>query len=133
MEMLSVFDLANPVECFERTESVMPQQALALANSGLGYTVARTVADSLSKHRQPEAFAAAAFEKVLGRTATAAEIHESAAFIKQQIALYNDPAALSAFTAKSTALVRPAQSPEQRARESLLHVLINHNDFVTIR
>ena len=48
-------------------------------------------------------------------------------------ALYNDPAALSAFTAKSTALVRPAQSPEQRARESLLHVLINHNDFVTIR
>lgn len=133
VEMLSVFDLANPVECFERTESVMPQQALALANSGLGYTIARTLADSLSRHQQPDAFVRAAFEKVLGRAASAVEARESTAFLEQQIALYNDPAALPAFTAKSTALVRPAQSAQQRARESLLHVLINHNDFVTIR
>ncbi|WP_035958838.1 DUF1553 domain-containing protein [Bryobacter aggregatus] len=133
VEMLSVFDLANPIECFERTESVMPQQALALANSGLGYTIARSVADSLSKHTQAAAFVASAFEKVLGRTATPLEIAESIRFLKQQAALYQEPATLTSFSAPSTALLKPAQSPEQRARESLLHVLINHNDFVTIR
>lgn len=132
-EMLTVFDLANPIECFERTESVMPQQALALANSGLGYTIARSLADGLSPHSQPEAFAAAAFEKVLGRQATPVEVQESVRFMTAQAALYRDPAALTSFAAKTTALVGPAQAPEQRARESLLHVLINHHDFVTIR
>ena len=27
----------------------------------------------------------------------------------------------------------PSADPNQRARENLVHVLINHNDFVTIR
>ena len=29
--------------------------------------------------------------------------------------------------------VKPAADPAQRARESLVHVLLNHNDFVTVR
>ena len=30
-------------------------------------------------------------------------------------------------------LIKPAADPAQRARESLVHVLLNHNDFVTVR
>ena len=29
--------------------------------------------------------------------------------------------------------VPPASDPKARARESLVHVLMNHNDFVTVR
>ena len=35
MDMLKVFDVASPNECFQRSESIVPQQALALANSKL--------------------------------------------------------------------------------------------------
>ena len=31
------------------------------------------------------------------------------------------------------AIVPPAADPAQRARENLVHVLFNHNDFVTVR
>ncbi len=33
MEFLKTFDAPNPVECYMRNQSVVPQQALALANS----------------------------------------------------------------------------------------------------
>ena len=33
MEFLKTFDAPNPVECYMRSQSVVPQQALALANS----------------------------------------------------------------------------------------------------
>lgn len=32
---LKIFDSANPAECYQREESVVPHQALALANSEL--------------------------------------------------------------------------------------------------
>ena len=35
MEFLALFDAANVSECYRRSESVVPQQALALANSPL--------------------------------------------------------------------------------------------------
>ena len=35
MTFLQLFDAANPTECYRRHPSVMPQQALALANSSL--------------------------------------------------------------------------------------------------
>jgi hypothetical protein len=44
-----------------------------------------------------------------------------------------DPAKLEAFAAGEAPAVGPSADPEQRARESLVHVLLNHNDFVTIR
>jgi hypothetical protein len=136
MEMLQVFDLANPNECFERTQSVMPQQALALANSGLSYSIARMVAGTLAARNasgKPETFIASAFRSVLGRLPTAAEVRESAQFLARQTALYQDRSQLARFTAGEAPLVKASEAPEQRARESLVHVLINHNDFVTIR
>lgn len=133
MEMLQVFDLANPNECFERTESVMPQQALALANSGLSYSAARIITGSLSNTKKPDAFVAAAFEKMLGRQPSSAESKESLEFLRQQAALYREQGALTPFTSKEQPQVKASTDPDLRARESLVHVLINHNDFVTIR
>jgi hypothetical protein len=43
-----------------------------------------------------------------------------------------DPKALQPFGGDA-APVKPADDPRQRARESLVHVLLNHGDFVTIR
>ena len=45
---------------------------------------------------------------------------------------FSDPKQLTPFVGEA-ATVKPSDKPEQRARENLVHVLMNHNDFVTIR
>jgi hypothetical protein len=44
-----------------------------------------------------------------------------------------EPSKLSAFNGGEQAPVAPSPDPAQRAKEDLVHVLLNHNDFVTIR
>jgi len=132
MDMLQAFDVASPNECFARNESIVPQQALALANGKLSFTVARTVAAQLSTKSGPE-FIDAAFLRVLDRPPTAEEARESAGYLDRQAELYSDPSQLTAFTNGSEAALKPSADPKQRARESLVHVLLNHNDFVTVR
>ncbi len=105
MDMLKVFDAASPIECFQRSESIVPQQALALANGKLSFTVSRAIAADLASVTDPNAFVQAVFERLLGRKAKADELRESAAYL----------------------------DGSQQRRESLVHVLLNHNDFVTIR
>jgi hypothetical protein len=148
MDMLKVFDVASPNECFERSESIVPQQALALANGKLSLTMSRLLARQLSpappapvdaaagNRSQPDAdeeFVASAFERILGRRPRSAELSESATYLREQTAFYKDRSKLTAFTSGPEAAVKPAEDPAQRARESLVHVLLNHNDFVTIR
>jgi hypothetical protein len=110
----------------------MPQQALALANSPLAWSQARVLAARLEKS-SPDSFVTAAFEQLLSRSPTAEERATCEAFLKQQSQRLSDPAKLEAFTAGEPASVAPSADPQQRARESLVHVLLNHNDFVTIR
>ncbi|MBM3787421.1 MAG: DUF1553 domain-containing protein [Acidobacteria bacterium] len=98
---LKIFDGANPMECYRREETVVPHQALALANSEMSRALARTLAAKISG--TGDGFVKAAFETVLGRPPSASELRTAAAF-----------------TAK----------PEDR--EDLVHVLFNHNDFVTV-
>jgi hypothetical protein len=131
---LLLFDAANVNECYERSESIVPQQALALANSPLVLEASRLLAASLTKGAPaPDAFVAAAFERVLGRAPTAAERSECAAFLEVQARLLADPARLRAFTGGAPVSVAPSADPAQRAREDLVGVLFNHHDFVTIR
>src|SRR5262249_42707154 len=134
MDFLRVFDAANPNECFERGESVVPHQALALANSRLALDMARTLARELASRSggDPQKFAAAAFGTVLGRPPSSGELSDSIEFMKKQAALLADPARLTSYRGPESA-VKPAAEPAGRARESLVHVLLNHNDFVTIR
>jgi hypothetical protein len=134
MEFLELFDAANVGECYRRSESVVPQQALALANSPLALAMSRILAKSLTQEAAaPDAFVHAAFEQVLCRTPTATEQEECQKFLLEQAALLSDPKKLSAFTAGAASQVPPSPDPTQRARESLVHVLMNHTDFVTIR
>jgi uncharacterized protein DUF1553 len=151
MDMLKVFDIASPNECFQRSESIVPQQALALANSELSLAMARVIASQLGTAETPplaagdgnraiadqarvtQEFVAAAFERVLGRAPSDEEARASADYLRSQTELYRDSSGLSRFATGPQAKVKPATEPAQRARESLVHVLLNHNDFVTIR
>jgi hypothetical protein len=134
MEFLSLFDAANVTECYRRTESVVPQQALALANSPLSLAMSRILARTLTQEcSSPEAFIEAAFEQVLARAPTDAERAECRKFLAEQATLLADAKRLTAYTSGPASQVPPSPDPNQRARESLVHVLMNHTDFVTIR
>ena len=74
-----------------------------------------------------------AFEVILNRRPSSAELSACLQFLKAQSSLLSDGAELTAFEGSNNVLVKPADNPAQRARENLVHVLFNHNDFVTIR
>jgi hypothetical protein len=107
MEFLQIFDAAGVTECYRRKDSILPQQALALANSELSLRMARQLALALSSRSDTSEFVTAAFEKVLARSPTDAELAECLRYLGPDAAA--------------------------RRRESLVHVLLNHHDFVTIR
>jgi hypothetical protein len=54
-------------------------------------------------------------------------------FLGEQSKRLADPKGLTAFGAGENVPVKPSADPHQRAREDLVHVLMNHNDFVTVR
>ncbi|MFT5467191.1 MAG: hypothetical protein ACI8UO_002295 [Verrucomicrobiales bacterium] len=125
--MLGLFDAANPNACYRREESITPQQALALANSGLALDQSRLLAAELSGEAD---FAVAAFERILGRVPNDLELSTIRQFLTtsaQQLP------ADGPLPGKGDSTVPPSTDPVQRARENLIHVLFSHNDFVTIR
>src|SRR5437870_9620472 len=86
MEFLAIFDGPGVTECYQRRESVMPQQALALSNSELTHQQARVLARFLDAHAgsDPIAFTVAAFEHVLCRPPTSEETAECLAYLKER-------------------------------------------------
>ena len=134
MTFLDLFDRPNVVECYRRSESVVPQQALAMANSPLSLAQARLLAKAMAAEAStPETFITAAFEQVLSRPPSAAERAECEAFLSEQARRFADPTALTQFTTGAASAVPASADPQQRARENLVHVLLNHNDFLTVR
>ncbi len=139
MTFLKLFDVASVNECYRRSESVVPQQALALANSPLALEQSRRLAASLWQETSApsdgaaERFVGAAFEQILSRFPTAQECTLSAEFLTAQAARLANTSQLTAFVGGEAAAVKPADDPAMRAREDFIHVLLNHNDFVTIR
>ncbi|MFN0021687.1 MAG: DUF1553 domain-containing protein, partial [Pirellulaceae bacterium] len=123
MEFLDLFDVAVPTDCYQRTSSIRPQQALALSNSELTLTQSRLLAARLWQEvaaaseaaREPK-FITAAFEQVLSRPPTEPEL-----------------AASKRFLATQRELAKTSSDAGAKSRESLVHALLNHNDFVTIR
>jgi hypothetical protein len=126
---LTMFDEAPVKECYRREQSVVPQQAMAMTNSRLVEESAARIAGLFSDAGRgavdDAAFVRAAYEYVLG---VPPNDRESAACLE----------ALSAFRgafregkpAEPQASQDPAP-PEVRAQ--LVWVLLNHNDFVTLR
>ena len=119
MDFLELFDGASTTDCYERTSSIRPQQALAMANNELTLQASRLIAGRLAAETTEEAFAAAAFEQVLSRPALPAEIAAATGFMARQQALYRE--------------ANVTGDLMLRARDSLVHVLLNHHDFVSIR
>jgi hypothetical protein len=105
---LKIFDGPSVTECYERRPSVVPQQALALANSELTLKQARQLAATLTSEMGADArrWVTEAFRRILGRSPGPEETRLCASFL---------------------------QRPTPRAREDLILVLLNHNDFVTVR
>ena len=135
---LQVFDGASVNECYRRSESVVPQQALALANSQVSVDQARVLAKRLgelaSKAAEPDtAFIELVFEHVLSRQPSSSELDECRRFLASQSDLLCDPAKLTESTGGAKTSMAAATDPRGRARENLTHVLYNHNDFVTVR
>jgi hypothetical protein len=131
MEFLKLFDAAGVAECYQRKESILPQQALALANSDLTRRHGRLLARRLAATAggDPARFTSAAFETVLSRSPSEEERKECVAFLQEQRQRFEvgkKPATTDAEGAT------PAADPFVRACESLVHVLLNHHDFVTI-
>ncbi|HUG90973.1 MAG TPA: PSD1 and planctomycete cytochrome C domain-containing protein [Planctomycetaceae bacterium] len=139
---LTMFDSASTHECYRRVETVVPQQALAMANSRLVREQSRRLAGQLSaavtaSGRDAAAadveFIGAAFERILCRPPAPAEADACLEFLSEQSARLSETAVLTALAAGGDVTVAPADAPRDRARESLIHVLLNHNEFVTIR
>jgi hypothetical protein len=107
MTFLSLFDGAKVNECYERKSTVAPQQALAMFNSQIAAGQARKIAQTHSTLNGSE-LVKALFEHVLCREPTPKEQTECTQFLAEF---------------KGSA----------EARRQLALVLLNHNDFVTIR
>jgi hypothetical protein len=137
-KFLELFDGPSVNECYRRSESIVPQQALALENSGLALEQSRRLAGQLSMQSASgplpdDKFVVEAFEKSLGRRPTSAEAEECLKFLKDQSSKLQDSAKLTPIAGGEKSALAPSGDPVQRARENLIHVLYNHNDFVTIR
>ncbi|MCE9567693.1 MAG: DUF1549 domain-containing protein [Planctomycetes bacterium] len=118
-KLLDVFDNANVLDCYRRTESIVPQQALALWNSRLAMAMSVKINDSLHSRlgdADDTKFVNAAFETVLGTSPT-----------KDELAT-----CLETLTELRTAL-KDVKDARKRARLQVVQALINHNDFVTVR
>jgi len=139
MTFLSLWDAASPNECFRRSESITPHQALSLSNSPLSFQMSRVLAgvlnDKVGEAKSADSdFVHNAFDLLLGRPPSANERKESQDYIREQAKLYASTSGLEPFdTGEKNEKVPPASDPRQRARESFVHVMFNHNEFVTIR
>ena len=108
VEFLKIFDNASVTECYERKQTVVPQQALALGNSELTLDLAkRLAAELVSRAPEPDAFISEAYRRVLARSPKPGELAHCREFL--------------------------SRSSDPRARENLVLVLFNHSDFVTVR
>ena len=137
MEFTRIFDGPGVTECYRRDESIIPQQALALANSALVKTQSRRLAQSIISTIGGDAddarFINAAFTGILSRTPTPEETGACREFLGKQAALLAEPKRLTAAVVGDVSQLPPAKEPRARAKENLIAVLFNHNDFISIR
>ena len=117
-KFLTTFDEADPLDCYRRRDSIVPQQALALSNSKLALNMAEKIAGRLEKAAPSKEFAREAFTWIIGSAPTANELAACEQAIERWIELNK---------------TRPQAEAGRRARMQLVLALLNHNDFITIR
>ena len=111
---LETFDEALVKECYMRDQSIKPQQALAISNSQLVLSSAPTIAAQITGDgKDNPTFIRDAFATTLGITVTPDELVECLSALEQW--------------------ERLPDGNDKTARGQLIWVLLNHNDFVTLR
>lgn len=114
---LEMFDNADILQCYRRSESIVPQQALALSNSRLSIDMSDQIAKQISqriKSSETTHFIEATFSLILARPPSALEKSECEHYF-----------------AEMQALKEVASAQQIRAR--FVQAILNHNDFITIR
>ena len=113
VEFVRIFDGPSVNECYQRERSIKPHQALALLNSQLTRDATTALEAELSAAAKSDyqAFIDTAFARILARAPKPDEV-----------------ALCQTYLTDSNAAKDPT-----RARQQLLTILFNHNDFVTIR
>ena len=124
---LSTFDAADVLQCYRREVSVLPQQALALANSRVTLQMAAQIAARLDAHldhdtpadggaKRTQALIESAFRSILTREPTTEETSACVEFLNH-----------------AKTLVPDKPNRDRQILSSLIVALLNHNDFVTVR
>jgi len=117
---LTTFDGALVTECYRRSQSIVPQQALAMTNSRLVLEAAKPIAEVISKGISSNksevddiAFIRGAFRLLLASSPDDVELNASRDSLKNWRELLKES--------------------RQDARSYLVWSLLNHNDFITLR
>ncbi len=120
-KFLTMFDNADVLQCYRRTDSIVPQQALALANAGISLDAAGKIAARIHAAK-PEggrgSFVEGAFALLLGRSPDESERSNCLDYWTEMRGLES---------------VKAAEDPDATVRARLVHAVLNHNDFVTVR
>lgn len=142
MQFLDTFDGPNVCDCYRRTATVLPQQALAMTNSQLlvsnGRRLAAAIAAEESSSAEGQALNDAqyvdrVFEVILNRPANELERAAALEFLDQQRAIFAQASPEELAREGGPEVLPASRTPEQRARENLAISLFSHNDFVTVR
>ncbi|HEY2952247.1 MAG TPA: DUF1549 and DUF1553 domain-containing protein [Verrucomicrobiae bacterium] len=146
VEFLKIFDGPSVTECYERRPSVMPQQALALSNSEMAVNEARKLARLLESRTGvppvPETSdaAKAAGSKPNSNRASSSGTGGTPVLLSSEERFVTE-AFLRVLARRPTkdelaacrVFLADKSRPSAHARENLVLVLFNHNDFVTVR
>jgi hypothetical protein len=116
-QFLTTFDDADLLQCYRRSTSIVPQQALALSNSALSLQSAEKITTKIGIERAQKDFITAAFDLILGRSPDPSEVEACETFLSDLTILSDEEFGSSPL----------------RFRNQLVHALLNHNDFVTVR
>ncbi|NNE93774.1 MAG: DUF1549 domain-containing protein [Verrucomicrobiales bacterium] len=131
--MVALFDAPDPCDCYQRSSTVMPQQALAILNNPLTLTSSRVLARELANQFPDEdKFITAAFESILTRGPSADELAACRGFLMKQRDLYASAIATKTLTTQTGLDVPPSDKPQLRSRETLVQTLFGHSEFVTL-
>lgn len=120
-----LFDGPDALECYRRTRTVVPQQALAMTNSELIHTLSGKIVSNWEAQPDStvvgddELFVNSMFERILSRRPTERERELCLKMLAREDKDSSDSAETPAATI--------------RKRESFVRALLNHNDFIAIR
>jgi hypothetical protein len=120
---LATFDDAGVMDCYERDQSIVPQQALALSNAALVHDAAAKIAERVQASGSAAGdaeFLERAFRTLLHRGPSAAERAAC-------------EAAMDTWRGAATPAGNPSDGALDPARPLMVWALFNHNDFVTLR